>query len=264
MAHERSTAIILAAGQGSRLHPLTINKPKALVSFAGKTLLDRQIETFAKAGVTEVTVATGHCAEAVSKLGYKTVKNPRFLNTNMVFTFFHTLSQIKPEQDLIISYGDILFEKRILDQALKCDSGISVAIDLDWENLWQTRFADPLDDAETLLLNNDNDILEIGKKPKSICDIQGQFIGLIKVRADFIGFLEPFYRSIDRTRSFEGRSFDDMFMTAFLQELIDNGWPIKAIPFHSGWLEIDTLSDLECYNGMLEDKTLDQLFKLVN
>ena len=75
MFDNRSTAIILAAGEGSRLYPMTKTKPKALVSFAGKLLIDRQLEIFSKAGISDVTVATGHCADAVAQLGLKTIKN---------------------------------------------------------------------------------------------------------------------------------------------------------------------------------------------
>lgn len=262
MVDDRSTAIILAAGTGSRLYPMTKTKPKALVSFAGKRLIDRQLEIFSKAGISDVTVATGHCADAVAQLGLKTIKNTMFLSTNMVFSLFETLKHLDPQGDLIISYGDILFEKRILSDLLASNSEISVAVDLKWETLWRERFTDPLDDAETLLLGNDGHILEIGNKPSSINDIHGQFIGLIKVKFKVLNALQSFYKSIDRTRSFGGKSFENMFMTSFLQELIDNGWLVKAIPVHGGWLEIDTISDIERYNELLKNNELGRFYRL--
>jgi choline kinase len=262
MVNDRSTAIILAAGTGSRLYPLTATKPKALVSFAGKRLIDRQLEIFSKAGISDITVATGHCADAVAQLGLKTVTNRMFQSTNMVFSLFETLKHLNPQGDLIISYGDILFEKRILNNLLASNSDISVAIDLKWENLWRKRFTDPLDDAETLLLSNNGHISEIGNKPSSISDIHGQFIGLIKVKLKVLNALHSFYESIDRTRSFGGKSFENMFMTSFLQELIDNGWLVKAIPVHGGWLEIDTISDIERYHELLKNNELKDFYRL--
>ncbi len=58
-------AIILSAGQGSRLLPLTADQPKCLIPFAGKTLLDWQIDALAAAGVAEIVVATGFRTEKV-------------------------------------------------------------------------------------------------------------------------------------------------------------------------------------------------------
>lgn len=264
MVNDKSTAIILAAGIGSRLYPMTKTRPKALISFGGKRLIDRQLEIFSRAGISDITVATGHCADAVALLGLKTIENSMFLSTNMVFSLFNTLKHLNPEGDLIISYGDILFEKRILNELLASNSDISVVIDLKWESLWQARFTDPLDDAETLILSDDEYILEIGNKPSSINDIHGQFIGLIKVRFGLLYALQSFYESIDRTRSFGGTSRENMFMTSFLQELIDQGWLIKAIPVQGGWLEFDTIRDIERYNELLKTNKLGYFYRLDN
>ncbi|MDP6670902.1 MAG: sugar phosphate nucleotidyltransferase [archaeon] len=63
-------AVVLAAGKGVRMAPLTNDRPKALVELAGKTLVERVLETLAGAGVTEVLIVTGHLEEMVKeKLG---------------------------------------------------------------------------------------------------------------------------------------------------------------------------------------------------
>ena len=51
--------IILAAGQGKRLAPLTKNKPKCMVNLFGKTLLEWQISVFKKCGITDISIVTG-------------------------------------------------------------------------------------------------------------------------------------------------------------------------------------------------------------
>ena len=53
-------ALILAAGQGTRLRPLTNDKPKCLVPLLGKSLLERQVDTLKKSGVTNIHIATGY------------------------------------------------------------------------------------------------------------------------------------------------------------------------------------------------------------
>jgi L-glutamine-phosphate cytidylyltransferase len=59
--------IILAAGQGKRLLPLTADVPKALLDIGGKTLLERQIEAFASHGITDFVVVTGYASERVER-----------------------------------------------------------------------------------------------------------------------------------------------------------------------------------------------------
>lgn len=60
-------AVVLAAGKGVRMRPLTNRKPKALVKLAGKTLIEHVLETLAGAGITEVLIITGHLSEKVEK-----------------------------------------------------------------------------------------------------------------------------------------------------------------------------------------------------
>ena len=57
------------------------------------------------------------------------------------------------------------------------------AIDMNWEKLWRLRNENILEDAETLKLDADQNIVEVGKQPKSLNEIQGQYMGLIKFSA---------------------------------------------------------------------------------
>ena len=67
-----------------------------------------------------------------------------------------------------------------MEALLKCKSNIAVTIDTDWENYWRARSDDPLQDAESLKLTKEGSIYEIGRKPKSIDEIEGQYMGLMK------------------------------------------------------------------------------------
>ena len=58
-------AIILAAGKGERLHPLTENKPKCLVELFGKSLLQWQISAFHEFGIDDITVVSGYKSEEI-------------------------------------------------------------------------------------------------------------------------------------------------------------------------------------------------------
>ena len=81
-------AVILAAGQGTRLRPLTNDKPKCLVELAGKSLLSRQIEVLDAAGITDIQIATSYREDQIRSLGYPTAHNPDYEHTNMVESLF--------------------------------------------------------------------------------------------------------------------------------------------------------------------------------
>jgi L-glutamine-phosphate cytidylyltransferase len=255
-------ALILAAGQGTRLRPLTDDRPKCLVNFCGEALLNRQAATLKECDISEICVATGYRSDLIRKLGFATMENPSYETTNMVESLFCASDFIEKEGDLIIAYGDIIYNKENLISLMKCEEEVSLMIDSNWRDLWSLRFEDPLDDAETLLMSEDGFVRELGKKPLSYEQIQGQYTGLIKIREDKKSDLIDFYNKLDRDVLYDGKDFKNMYMTSFLQLLIDNHWKVKAVEVCNGWLEIDSVEDLETYEGMASRGELDRFFKL--
>ena len=63
---------------------------------------------------------------------------------------------------------------------------------------------------------------------------------------------------------YDGKDFDNMYMTSFLQLLIDSGWKAKAVLVNNGWLEIDSVDDLTQYETMAEQGDLDNFYKVEN
>lgn len=242
--------LILAAGQGSRLRPLTNDTPKCLVPLLGIPLLERQIAVLKQCGINDIHIAAGYHANQVQLLGYPVTVNPYFLTTNMVETLFSCKQFLEKKGDLIISYGDIIYQKDALKKLLAMDAEIALVVDKQWRQYWELRRDDPLEDAETLILDKQENILELGKKTKNYNCIQGQYIGLIKIRADKIADLITFYYALDRTRRYDGHEFCQMYMTSLLQLLIDANWEIKAVSVNNGWLEIDTMDDLLLYEEL--------------
>ena len=237
-------AIILAAGQGTRLRPLTNNKPKCLVKLAGKPMLAHQLSTLYSAGVDDIHVVGGYLAEQLKNFNVTLHINPYFDKTNMVTTLFSAAAVMDGSSDLIISYGDIVYEKNVIDTLVACDAPICLAVDREWRRYWSARMENPLADAETLKLDGGERVVEIGKRPMSYDDIEGQYCGLIKVRADHVVKLHEIWGAMDRGISYDGKDYDNMYMTSFLQYLIDIGWDISAAFINNGWAEVDCEADL--------------------
>jgi L-glutamine-phosphate cytidylyltransferase len=235
-------AIILAAGEGKRLRPLTADQPKCLVKYQGKPILDYQIENFRQCGIEDIIVMKGHKADVLDRPGIQFLLNRRHAQTNMVYTLFCAREHFT--DDLIISYGDIVYERSILEAVIGGPGDLGVAISTNWRELWEKRMPNPLSDAETLKLNADGHVIELGKKPSGYEEIQGQYMGLFKIKKSMLSKTLTIYDSLDRNALYDGKNFDNMFMTSFIQIIIDRGIRVQAIPVSGEWLEVDTLDDL--------------------
>ena len=255
-------ALILAAGQGTRLRPLTNDKPKCLVPLLGKSLLERQVHTLQQAGVNNIHIAAGYLVDQIKALGFNCSVNARYAITNMVETLFCAMDFIQQEGDLIIAYGDIVYQMENLKALLASDDEIALMVDVKWKDLWSLRLENPLEDAETLMMDDEGFVTELGKKPDSYERIQGQYTGLIKIRADKISAFVQFYKNLDRSKTYEGKDFDNMYMTSFLQLLIDSGWQVRAAKVNNGWLEVDSVEDLNQYENMAKEGLLDGFYKV--
>ena len=101
MKGEKMKAIILAAGQGTRLKKYTENLPKGMLMFEGKTVIERQIEMYRKCGIEDIIIATGFAAEKINYSGVKYYKNEDFANTNMVESLLAAKCEF--DDDIIVS-----------------------------------------------------------------------------------------------------------------------------------------------------------------
>ncbi len=245
MTADTPRAIHLAAGQGTRLRPITNDRPKPLVELGGQSLLERNVETLKSAGVTDQLVVTGYRADQIETLGYETVHNEVYDETEMVYSLFCAADQFPEDRNLLISYGDIVYSESVVERLRACDAPLCVVVDHAWRALWERRFDDPLSDAETLTLENGR-ITELGAKPDSYDQIDGQYIGLMTVRADYIDAFEELYYELS-----EGGE-TSVEMTTFIQRVINDGWTVEAVPIEGQWLEVDTTEDLELYQRGLE------------
>lgn len=254
--------IILAAGQGTRLRPFTDDRPKCLVELNGRPLLHRQLDILRAAGLTEIALVGGYRVDCLEGQGVKVLHNPRFATTNMVSTLFCAQEWMVDGEDLLIAYGDIIYELSVLESLLDSDAPLAISVDREWRRFWEIRMEDPLSDAETLKLNNDDCITELGKKPADYSEVQGQYMGLIKVRGDYVKTFRATWHDMDRSVLRDGKDFDNMYMTTFIQHLIDTGWKARAAFTDNGWLEVDTVEDLNQYHDLFRGGRLDTFIRL--
>jgi len=235
--------IILAAGIGSRLKHLTINRPKCLIEIGKKSLLDYQLDILNQENINPIIIVGGHCGEMLKRPNVILKINKSYKETNMLYSLF--VAEEYLDEDVIVSYGDIVYSNEILKKIISADTDISVVIDCDWEKYWRARNENPLDDAETLKLDNLGYIKEIGLSPNSIEDVEGQYIGLMKFSKKGINILKKVVKDLKGNYVNPDLDFQKAYMTEILQAIIDLGYKVKSVPIFGDWIEVDTLADYE-------------------
>ncbi len=252
-------AIILAAGQGTRLKPVTDHMPKCMIQFNGMSLLKRQHRVLQQAGLTQINVVTGYASQIIKNNGFKCVFNTNYRHSNMVESLFCAAELMSGAEDVIISYGDIIYESGNLAKLLETSGDVVVMVDAGWKDYWHLRFADVLSDAESMKLGDDNAIVELGQRVSDVNEIQGQFTGLIKISASKVRAMVGLYADL-KEQHLDNKKFSQMYMTEFIQQMINHDWQVKAALVNHGWLEFDTVADLNLYKKLAQENKLNPYF----
>jgi len=225
-------AIVLAAGRGKRLRPLTNSIPKPLVKLGGKALIDHILDALSSLDVDEVVVVGGYLAE---KLGRHIeawgewvhfVENERFESGNLL-SLMAAFDQV--EGDILLMNSDHIYPLELLSRFTdETPEEIRIACDSDREL--------KVDDMK-VLLDDDGRLKEIGKELR---EYSVGYIGMTFVAASKI----PRYKQIVcETHQNLG---DDADVEAVLRRLAVSGNPPVAVDL-SGfvWFEVDTMEELE-------------------
>ena len=240
-------AIILSAGQGSRLGHIVDDRPKCLIDFNGRTLLDRQLDTLAANGVEEAVVVTGFHDELVDRAiaergrrpNVRTIFNPFFKvadNTGSLFMAREELSG-----DCLVWNGDTLVSDALMARVVGNDqAGICVTID---------RKADGYDEDDMKVVEEGGLLKAIGKRldPKGGWGgVNAESIGLLAFRD---GGAERFKRAIEAAlRTPEGTTI--WYLRVIHQ--IAQGEDVHTLDIPGEeWGEVDFPEDVEAARALV-------------
>lgn len=247
-------AIIIAAGLGMRLNPLTDSKPKCLLPIGGRTILQRQLETSKECGIDGIVVVRGYRKEMIVYPNARYYDNDNYRNNNILASLFYAEDEM--EEGFIASYSDILYGQEIVEKLLASRADISVIVDTKWKEAYKGRTEHPVSEAEKVLVEGDR-VIKIGKAPISANEAYGEFIGLAKFSAKGAEVLKANYHRVKeefagKPFQHEARVFEKAYLTDMLQELIDRGYTVKNVDIEGGWWEIDTCQDYRRVRKELE------------
>ena len=241
----KNKCLIVAAGLGSRLKGHTEDKPKCMLDFGGKTLLQRQLYSYKKNGIENVSLIRGYKRNKINYKGIKYFDNNDYKNNNILNSIFYAEEVISG--NIIISYSDILFEPFVVKRAMESNHDISVIVDVDWRDYYIDREEHPLSEAENVIFNSNNEVVKIGKIASDKEEVHGEFIGMIKLNHRGCEILKQNFHRVKKlywNKPFQrAKIFQKAYLTDMIQELVDIGVKVHCVIIERGWKEIDTVED---------------------
>jgi choline kinase len=224
--------VILAAGVGSRLRPLTERRPKALVPLGGRPLIGHALDALAECGVRSLVVVLGHAREALAgylatrrEFDVQCVDNPAYATTNTLASVVCAAACV--DGDFLLLDGDLVFEPAILVRLL--EPGARLAID----------HARPLDDDAVKVALDGHRVAAVGKTLPAGRRGEAESIGLAHIDRATARALLPLCR--DLLARGHGR---DYYEAAF-QRLVERGVHLEATDVTGlRWVEVDDHDDL--------------------
>jgi len=239
-------AVILAAGTSSRLYPLTVDTPKALLEVGGRPILDRLLNALSSAGIARVVVVTGfradrieaHLASARARLGgfdVVTAVNPAFATTNNAASLAAARSAVG-DGGFVLCDGDVVFTANPFPALLAAPHDSAIVVD---------RAAALDDEAMKVAVDSHGRVTRLSKRLDSAASA-GESIGVQKIGG---AALPELWTVLDEIVAARGATayYEDAF-----QQLIDRGVPFGVTTVAAGsWREIDDAVDLEAARSLL-------------
>ena len=233
-------AVILAAGVGSRLRPITNSVPKCMVQVNGECIIDRQIDSLNMSGVTDILVCAGYKMDVLEKHllekypFVKILKLPEYASTNNMYSMFKT-ADFARGNDIIVINGDVFIAHNYLDKLIHSKHNNAILIE-------QKRY----EEENMKIICDDN--LKISSISKNIPDTMsyGTSIDMYKFSKDFTNkwfdVMNYFINGKNQLQLWNEVGINEMFKF------------FDVFPVNIGklWFEIDTLEDLENANKLFE------------
>ena len=251
-------AIILSAGMGTRLLPLTYDMPKALIEIADAPLLIHTLFTLDRVGVSDITIVIGYYADKIreeiasytsttlSNLKITYIENSLYQTTGDAFSLWLAKNELK--NDVIIIDGDLLFTEEMIQRLKDMPEGVYLAIDKKRVSEKET--------GVKMASSSSNKIIDIIRCAIAQ-GVDGRYIGIVRVSGDSLSIFKDQLNVLMKSSS-----KSTVYSQAILM-MIEEGYEVYGIDMSDlPWTEIDTLEDLEyarrIFGGYEYDRNMGQ------
>ena len=244
-------AILLAASRGKKLGPLTERRPKCMIDVRGEPLLQRLVRTLNESGLRDVTVVRGYRKEAIDLAGIEAVDNDRFDETGEAASLACAYNRLYGP--CLVSYGDILFRRHVLEGLLAADGDIVAVVDarrlpdssrapdraVDWVRCSRPFTGGYLDDDRVTLE-------AIGSDAAGADGAHGEFIGLVKLSEDGAALVRGALDALTKDGTLDRADLPDV-----LAYIVRQGVAIDVHYVTGHWLDVDDAFDLASLRNLV-------------
>ena len=241
-------AIILAAGVGSRIRPLTDNCPKTLLKIGGSTILERMISHIQGCGISEIVFVLGYLQGQIRdyvstrfpELDAHFVVNDRYAETNTGYSLM-LASDLIGDSAFVKFDADVVFDREILGRLLECDHDTCLCIDKNIDL-----------DAEEIkvIIEGRNRVVRAGKTVDPE-EAAGESIGIEKISA---GTARLLFAELKKMMA-ETQYHQEYYEAAY-ERLIEKDVPFYALDITGlRWTEIDTREDFARAEEMFKPRS---------
>ena len=241
-------AIILAAGVGSRIRPLTDNCPKSLLKIGGKTILEMMLSHIQDCGINDVVFVLGYLQEQIKDyvktnfpdLNAQFITNEKYSETNTGFSLMLAMESIKGS-NFVKFDADVVFDKKILKKLIECEHENCLCID---KNI-------NLDEEEIkVIIDKQNRVIKASKtvNPK---EAVGESIGIEKISAETAKLL-----LVELKAMMADEQNHQEYYEAAYERLIEKNVPFNTLDITGlKWTEIDTKEDFTIAEKIFNNKS---------
>jgi len=235
--------IVLAAGRGDELGELVKDKPKCMVPIAGKPILGHILDAYRSANVRDLVVVRGFAKEAVNLPGATYVDNDAYATTGEVASLATAKTALEGGACLV-SYGDVVFKRHVLDELLDAEGDFVIAVDslpaqeqpkdakprrADWAICSEAH------SRKTLLGNVA--LKDMATAPDTP-GITGEWTGILKTSAAGGKVIA------DLLEKLPAGDLAKLSMPDLLRRLVKDGKTVRVVYSRGGWLDVNTLGDV--------------------
>ncbi len=240
---ECTSAIVLAASRGDGLGELTKDKPKTMIEIRGMPILAHIMGAYNMVGIKDISVVRGYKKEAVNLPQLTYIDNDDFAETGELDSLLKALqANSHYDHDIIISYGDVLFNSYIPQALLQAKDDFVIFVDSDWEGktsyTWLGGFAECTDPNSRNTFHTDIYLKQLSTKiPHD--KIHGVWMGFLKVSASGASQLLMLLPKLlaDPEHRKAG-------MATLFQELLKQHQSVRVLYTVGHWLDINHLDDV--------------------
>ncbi|MDB5901153.1 MAG: hypothetical protein JWM26_31 [Betaproteobacteria bacterium] len=235
-------ALVLAASRGEELRELTEDKPKAMVRVGDKPLLAHIAASYRSTGISDITVVRGYRKEAVDLPDLHYVDNDDYADTGELHSLWKGLASREWPNGVVVSYGDVLFRKYVLEYLREIGDAIVIPVDTQWQDsVNRGRDVDYVNCSLPYSRTHYNRPVLLRKMTGDLPqgEIHGEWMGLVYLSPAAV----PAVRAILDQMHAEPRNRTAK-VPALLNRLAATDHPVRVVYTSGNWLDVDSLDDV--------------------